>query len=302
MLYTLDTCWAHMLGPHAMPTCLHSLPQRRFSFWIPYTQEIKILHCDQTELDLPASETFVPVEEVLDRLVLKSIRKSALVRFFTFLVFLLTYFVTLTMQRCLADAYQIESAIKARLVAFSEIGEASDASDPVPALVEWLSKEEGGFLDSVFPDEVWYNGDTINATNVEEEGFVHFYNKPVGGFRLVQHRVARGDGCDLSPEFCNVYPTVWVDLDSDATTSDMFGQSRAPFGPPHDPNKYEWQPDEAGEYGGGGFMVDFPLSKTLASHKITELFSDRWIDKQTRSLETVFAVYNGNLRLFAITR
>ena len=49
-------------------------------------------------------------------------------------------------------------------------------------------------------------------------------------------------------------------------------------------------------------MIDFPLDAEVAAYKVKELKHDRWIDKQTRKLQAVFTVYNGNLRLFAVSR
>ena len=249
---------------------------------------------------LPLASLMVPVEEVLDHLVLKSIRKTSIRRFALFALFMFTYFIVLTMQRSLSDSFALESAIKNRVVSIeSPTGVTFDKITNVVQLWDWL---ESSFFDLIFPEERWYNGDLINATNPNEAGYVFMYNKPIAGFELVQHRVSPGVGCDLSPDFCNVYPTVWVDLDSSTTTSDPSSTDDKPFGPAYDPHKYKWRPDNAGEYGGGGYMVDFPLDAEVAAYKVQELKHDRWIDKQTRKLQAVFTVYNGNLRLFAVSR
>ena len=127
--------------------------QRRFQLWIPHEQELESVDMEEDDSEIDQDllfELLVPVEEVLDRLVLKNIRKTALVRFFLFGLFMFVYFVTLIMQRSLSDSYSLESAIKKRIadaqgleteVLFSDISEASHVWD-------WL---EGGFLDLIFP-------------------------------------------------------------------------------------------------------------------------------------------------------
>jgi len=110
------------------------------------------------------------------------------------------------------------------------------------------------------PDAFRYNGEPFS---VADEGYTNFYNKPCGGFTLVQHRVKEYDSKHYTPPFRSLYPTVWPDLDKESSTSKPIGgigrgDSRKPFGPHYDPHKFRWQEDEAGEYDGGGFMVHFP--------------------------------------------
>ena len=56
---------------------------------------------------------------------------------------------------------------------------------------------------------------------------------------------------------------VWVDLNAPTSTSASIGSgdSREPYGPSYDPDKYQWSPDIAGEFDGGGFMVQVPFLK-----------------------------------------
>ncbi len=96
-----------------------------------------------------------------------------------------------------------------------------------------------------------------------------------------------------------------MDLDATSSTSKPIGgvgrgDSRRPFGPWHDPHKYVWTPDIAGEFEGGGYMVHFPMVANKISYKLAELKTDLFLDKKTRSIELIVTLFNANLKLFAV--
>ena len=247
----------------------------------------------------------VRVDVLLQRLLVKRVRRIAMSRLLKYLAFFACYSVALVLQRNLESAYALEAATKERLLSAGSL--TSDRTfldvDSVEDLWDWL---EGGFVESVFPDTTWYNGEPIDADDDEAAGYVFWYSKPVSGFELVQHRVKTVDGCDVIPGYCDFYPTVWP------RTGDRFwapwgreasphaAEERAAFGPAYDDEKYEWRTDESGEFGGGAHMVSFSNDRTLARHQLRELKLDRWIDKQTREVAAVTTFFNGNSRVFVV--
>eukprot|EP00854_Cymbomonas_tetramitiformis_P016004 gene16004-18978_t len=131
----------------------------------------------------------------------------------------------------------------------------------------WLWLEQG-YLPALFPEPEWYNGDEYS---MEEGGYFLEYNRLIGGFKMVQSRV---QSCDCG--------------DNSTLTSHEKTESREPFGPEWDPEKYEYND----EY--GGFTVIIPPHRQLAELTLAELKNDKWIDKGTRKLSLTFNAYNGN--------
>jgi hypothetical protein len=152
-----------------------------------------------------------------------------------------------------------------------------------------LSLLQTSFVDNIAPATQWYNGDALDAS---DQGYSSYYNKQCGGFTLVQHRVREYSSMHYTPAFHELYPVVWPDLGTAASTSKAVqglqsGADRSHFGPLHDPHKYAWSPDSAGEFQGGGFMVYFPSDEKLVQYMLQEMKADRFIDKQTRKLEFI---------------
>jgi hypothetical protein len=126
----------------------------------------------------------------------------------------------------------------------------------------------------------------------EDLGYTSYYNKQCGGFSLVQHRVTEYSSKMYTPLYQDLYPVVWPDLGTAASTSKTVqglfaGDDHHSFGPPHDIHKYKWTPDSSGEFQGGGFTVHFPTDKKMILYKLAELKADRFIDKQTRKLQFI---------------
>ena len=139
------------------------------------------------------------------------------------------------------------------------------------------------------PATNWYNGDAVDSSNT---GYTSYYNKQCGGFSLVQHRVQEYSSNLYTPYFHKLYPTVWPDLGTAASTSKTLsgfskGDEHRSFGPPHDTHKYQWTADSSGEFEGGGYQVYFPTEKKMVLYKLEELKADRFIDKQTRKLQFI---------------
>jgi hypothetical protein len=235
----------------------------------------------------------LPVDELLDRVMLKRVRIAAVERSLVFLFFLFVYCGALYLQRSLADSYELEAALKKQIesgdVKFSEIEKVDD-------IWTWM---ESSLMQSVIPGDTWYNGEPLEAA---DQGYSFFYQKQCGGFSLVQHRVKESRSEAYTPDFVRLYPTVWPNLGGETSTKNDIGSGddRDPFGPDHDPLKYVWTPDSAGEFEGGGYMVQFPTKQQKVRYLIEELKADRFIDKKTRKLMFIVTKFNANLRLFAV--
>ena len=53
-----------------------------------------------------------------------------------------------------------------------------------------------------------------------------------------------------------------------------------------------------GTYGGGGYIADLGIHRMFANAIVDELFSNKWIDRQTRAVFVEFTQYNSNTNLF----
>jgi hypothetical protein len=238
----------------------------------------------------------LPVDELLDRVMLKRVRMVAVQRSLVFLGFLFLYCSALYLQRSLADSYELEAALKKQIesgeIKFSELEKVDDI---------WTWMEES-LMQSVIPPDTWYNGEPLGEG---DQGYSFFYQKQCGGFSLVQHRVKELSSAAYAPNFVRLYPTVWPDLGGETSTAkalDGSGDDREPFGPEHDPLKYVWTPDSAGEFDGGGYMVQFPTKQQKVRYLIEELKADRFIDKKSRRLMFIVTKFNANLKLFAVVQ
>ena len=88
----------------------------------------------------------------------------------------------------------------------------------------WL---ETTIVGSVFPPEEWYNGDAYSA---DEVGYVVNFNRLVGGFQIVQKRVAANVNCPHDERFGDWAGDCYHQYGDD-------WRMETSFGPPHDPEK-----------------------------------------------------------------
>ena len=288
-----------MLGmtPKQLEQAKRKFFHQKYQLWLPRVDDFED-EDDEDDEDDGQEQLILPIEEILDRVMLRKVRVEALERCLQFILATVLYCLVLIMQRSLTDAFELESALKTQIDAT-----ASTLSFPqltnVNDVWTWM---ENSLIPGVIPPDTWYNGDELAP---DDRGYSNFYNRQCGGFTLVQHRVEPRSSKAYTPFFKHLYPTVWVDLDGEASTSLPLsgagrGDSRHPFGPGHDPGKYVWTPDASGEFQGGGFMVNFPPDSTMITRKLSELKSDLFIDKQTRRLLFIITIFNANLRLFAV--
>lgn len=89
--------------------------RKRFMLWMPMKQDLMSFNEeDSAQEDEEEFHFLLPVEEMLDRAFLKSIRIEAVERAIVFLCFLLLYCAILVLQRNLADAVRCAQAGRGR--------------------------------------------------------------------------------------------------------------------------------------------------------------------------------------------
>jgi|AntAceMinimDraft_5_1070358.scaffolds.fasta_scaffold46076_2 hypothetical protein len=111
----------------------------------------------------------LPVDELLDRAMLRRVRIAAVERSLFFLIFILLYCTMMVLQRDLANSYQLESALRAQI----EMGDTIKFSDvqTIDDVWEWM---QTSLVNNVVPGTSWNNGERLEGNN-EEYSF--FYNK-----------------------------------------------------------------------------------------------------------------------------
>jgi hypothetical protein len=135
---------------------------------------------------------------------------------------------------------------------------------------------ETKLMPQLFPDDTWYNGDVYSSN---EQGFILNYNKLVAGFSLIQQRVDTNKTCLSSSRFGEFLPDCWPAFSAESASSKVFGRLRNPT---------QYAPDK----GTKKFSQVFPLDAELSQLMLMELKRNRWLDKQTRTVEAAFAIFN----------
>ncbi|KAK3248640.1 hypothetical protein CYMTET_41895 [Cymbomonas tetramitiformis] len=246
-------------------------------------------------MDLTAKDRVIRKTSATEVLVARQGRKDVLLSASLFLFVMFVYFSVVISQRRVEDSFNMEFAIKDYVSSLEYETELSehvlDDIRDYTALWSWIDQ---AYLPALFPEPQWYNGDDFTK---EESGYFLQYNRLIGGFKMVQQRVAsvscvktsesRNTGENCPGRFNKFYPNLWMDDTSEEA-----------YGPAHDPNKYTFDPDELA--GDGGFPVFVAPDKKEAHIVIAELMADRWIDKQTRELRITFNAYNANLLMFTV--
>jgi len=95
-----------------LESCKRETYQRTFRLWMPMVHDFNAIPEDEDMQQL-ATEV-LPVDELLDRVMLRRVRVSAVERSILFLLFNFLYCACLIMQRSLSDSYELESALKVR--------------------------------------------------------------------------------------------------------------------------------------------------------------------------------------------
>ena len=154
-----------VVTPEALEHSKRENYQRKFRLWMPMVHEYQDDGNDDEETE---EVQLLPVDELLDRAMLRRVRIAAVNRSVLFLVFILLYCTMLVLQRDLADSYEIESALKTQVetgdIKFTEL-------DKIDDIWEWM---QTSLIDGVVPATEWYNGEPMEGA---DQGYSFFYNK-----------------------------------------------------------------------------------------------------------------------------
>jgi hypothetical protein len=101
-----------------LESCKRQTYQRTFRLWMPMVHDFNAdTTTEEDELAEMMTEV-LPVDELLDRVMLRRVRVSAVERSIVFLFFNFIYCTCLIMQRSLSDSFELESALKVRVILF----------------------------------------------------------------------------------------------------------------------------------------------------------------------------------------
>lgn len=212
-------------------------------------------------------------------------RRANTAGFFFFVSYLVLYFGVLSTQQNIPFAYELESAVKEAVDSstFASCGEEDCVRRSLydlksyEHLYSWLKyalvpKLLEKRLDPVTPAE-------------PNRNYLLGFNRVMTGFRLVQTRRKVELDCQISPKFKE-----WESI--------CFGVGglidETPYGPSHDPEKYEAE----GSGVDRGFQQDFLHDISISHRQLDELQKDGWIDQRTKTLHVTFTVYHHAVNLF----
>jgi hypothetical protein len=193
-----------------------------------------------------------------------------------YLIFMSVYFMTLVSQFQITSSFELERSMRDYMK--------QEDLESVKTLEDAFDYLEQKLLPQLFPNDNWYNGD---AYAEDEKGFILNYNKLVAGFSLIQQRVDTNVTCVASKRFAEFLPECWPALSPESTSSAVFGQQRNPI---------QYMPDA----GTSEFSQTFPLDSELSMFMLNELKRNRWLDKQSRTVEAAFVIFNSAKQMFCL--
>ncbi|KAK3238709.1 hypothetical protein CYMTET_51305 [Cymbomonas tetramitiformis] len=234
--------------------------------------------------------TYIDLKTTTNALNERLLNKQGIFRGFRYLVVLFTFFTLVSLQTDVSTVNSLEHTLSSYFTGSGDYyaEEIDKYVRPFTGLQTfddvflWLKYP---FTDLLLPAERSYNGAALSD---DEQGYLLTFNKLVGGFRIVQQRVDNIDSGCASKRFQGYYPSC-----SPAFSHSK--RSRTPFGPNYDPEKYFF----SGSAFSGGFKVDLPNDREMATNIIDELRHDLFLTRNTRQLNILFIVYNGNLEMFS---
>jgi hypothetical protein len=94
-----------------LESCKRETYQRTFRLWMPMVHDFNVGPEDD-EFEERNLVEVLPVDELLDRVMLRRVRMSAVRRSILFLLFNFLFCTSLIMQRSLSDSFELESALK----------------------------------------------------------------------------------------------------------------------------------------------------------------------------------------------
>lgn len=155
--------------------------------------------------------------------------------------------------------------------------------------------------------ELWDWSDALVATlGGEDRVYIRTYNQVVGSMRMESLRVPN-DSCAYKSEdwtkfiFEKLRSKLW---ESEARHPDCYGPKEMgiledrPFGPNHDPAKWESEVRRQGSNGlfqGPSYKVDLGKDPRFAGYKLQEMRRDGFVSKSTRQVTIAMTVYNNAL-------
>nr|XP_057936793.1 polycystin-2 [Doryrhamphus excisus] len=157
---------------------------------------------------------------------------------------------------------------------------------------------EGPFLNGMYW-EVWYN----NKSLPENQSLIFYENLLLGVPRLRQVKVRN--------ESCSVHEDLRDHVQDCYNIYTPANEDTAAFGPKNgtawihtaeggtNGSSYQGQ---VSKYRGGGYYQDLSRTKEESAAQLQFLKDHLWLDRGTRAVFLDFAVYNGNINLFCITR
>jgi hypothetical protein len=131
----------------------------------------------------------------------------------------------------------------------------------------------------------------------------------LGAVRARQLRVLPNRGCLLPENLTEAQPRCFSSFDAARQSKKFYAKRRIPG---YILNCYVHQPQNRTEMGamtgkfatypGEGFMVDFPLNRTLMRNMLRDLQEWEWVDVQTRAIVIEVNTFNPNVNIVAVNR
>ncbi|XP_075072553.1 polycystin-2-like protein 1 isoform X3 [Mixophyes fleayi] len=174
-------------------------------------------------------------------------------------------------------------------VTFQTIGSMSD----------FWSFSQGPLLDGLYWTK-WYNNESLDHN---QNSFIYYENLLLGVPRMRQLKVENNS--------CVVHKDFREDISGCYDVYSVEEEDTNPFGLINGTAWTYFTEDELGgsshwgkiaTYSGGGYYIDFELTKPDTLKSLQNLKNNLWLDRGTRVVFIDFSVYNANINLFCVLR
>ncbi|XP_040294234.1 polycystic kidney disease 2-like 1 protein [Bufo bufo] len=169
----------------------------------------------------------------------------------------------------------------------------------IGSMTDFWSYAQGPLLNGLYWTN-WYNNASLDNS---QNSFIYYENLLLGVPRMRQLKVENNS--------CVVYKDFREDIFGCYDTYSEDEEDKNPFGLINGTAWTYFTEKELGgsshwgkiaTYSGGGYYIDFQLTKQATLKTLQTLKNNLWLDRGTRAVFIDFSVYNANINLFCVLR
>ncbi|KAG9485041.1 hypothetical protein GDO78_008258 [Eleutherodactylus coqui] len=169
----------------------------------------------------------------------------------------------------------------------------------ISSMTDFWTYTQGPLLDGLYWTN-WYNNLSLDSS---QNSFIYYENLLLGVPRMRQLKV-ENNSCvvheDFVEDISGCYDTYSEDEEDKNPFGLLNGTAWTYFTEKELGGSSHW--GKIATYSGGGYYIDFQLTKQDTIRSLQTLKNNLWLDRGTRAVFIDFSVYNANINLFCVLR